>query len=309
MVKCQFCKGDGHEADVCPSRPTKRKSAEVCQICKEEGHGAAECTADVDDEEDDEGDLESMTACSVCNAEADESCTDVEDEDCVHREERKSLQRKHRKREKDSSPPALKRSKSTSKEAQKFKDAEDIVKMSAEACKDLEAEHVVGVPEVWSRWLQAQPMAERREKWKALGEQLTDFYTTGDAADSRVSKVDVTSAKRFQEVLMKVLDPIKGYSPKAAEYRLQLAVGALAEELRAFQVARDEGWTVARAAPGIEKKERLTTKARRTAVTKAKKAVEAKEKPTPHPVKRGRGGKKGGGRGPPGNQDQAKRGK
>lgn len=273
---------------MCPSRKGKRGREEApCQVCSKPGHQAPDCPEEVgeeDDQEEEDQDGEILAECSECEAAEEDSCAENSDgEECPNAQQRgeaigrhlREQRRKSGKVAKVAEPTPKEKKKKTSKPARvvAITKVEDIVTMNASALAGIAADQVVGVPDVWVKWIKAQPSATRKDAWRDLNKEANEFYTTSAAPDSRVSKTEVANAKRAMDVLQKMLDPGQGYTQGAESERVKTAVAFLAAEAQALATAREEGWSVARKAQQISTASQLQKKSVTSAVAKAKKIL------------------------------------
>jgi hypothetical protein len=259
-----------------------------------------------EDEDSDGGDGESLSsevpACSVCEAPTDDECTDIDEEPCVNSYDRKrEIQKKKRKTSKSTSGSAARTASSTStkpkgeldsKPKGEHADEEDsqdaaaatlpagpiepdrILKFDDEKLVKLTAEDVVGVPEVWYRWLMRRPVGDRPEAWKVFIKTVTEFFKIDEEikAGDRISGIDVAHAKRILKALESSMDPDGGADVRALQKRLEKSIGYFSGELFAFQTARQDGWKVARSAEELLKRTHTVPRARQQALARARKA-------------------------------------
>lgn len=248
--------------------------------------------------------------CSVCEAGSQDSCSEFEDEECPHREERAEayaqVKRLERKKDKErvGKPVAKKQKKkeipvSASASAAAatvvpvavapspirkaagvaFDKPEEILEMSEDQLRQLNVKQIVGIPIAWQAWIKSHPVSgsfNRREAWKDLAEEMKIFFTVDQNTDAKISKLDLAVASRVLEQLTKLLDPTIGYGIAGEAQRSAGVITFFANEIVAFQCARERGWFVARSAAAIEERQHLTLKGRDVAVKKAVKAEKAK---------------------------------
>lgn len=260
MVKCQACGGVGHLADVCPSET-------VCQGCKMKGHSFLQCPKraapgtsdeqDGDDEEDEEAEHDACSECAICEAEADQPCT----EDCANSGIREIMQSKP--------PPAKKPKKVAASSTTTLSAAKSGVSLThdgilamphAKLC-ELKHAQILAIPQVWRAWITARKTAaERVEAHRKLMAALEAFYRPEDASTSFGATLSFNDLHRAQSDLADIsdlLDPAPNMGADTVSKKVQAAIEKRGQELISFRSARDKPWKTVRRAQEFFKGEKL----------------------------------------------------
>lgn len=301
-MTCQGCNGIGHTALKCPTleasiaaRSSGSTLAPVAPSPDTTGTKRPRGPADDEDSGDDDvSNTSEVPACSVCEAPTDEECSDIEEESCVNAYDRKrEIQKKKRKTSKSTTSAGTRATaSSTTKPKGERAGGDDlpeatasalppgpiepdrILKLDDDKLVKLTAEDVVGVPEVWCRWLMRRPVGERPDAWKVFIKTVNEFFKVEEEikAGDRISGIDVAHAKRILKALESSMDPEGGADVRALQKRLEKSIAYFSGELFAFQTARQDGWKVARSAEDLLKRTHTVPRARQQALARARKA-------------------------------------